>query len=84
MPKVSGGYEIRLADGTLLKAGAPTPITPTSLGALIRLHGIALGGARPGDYELVLRVRDEIGGRTAEVREPFEIAAASLTNPPGN
>jgi VWFA-related protein len=73
MPKVSGGYEIRHADGTLLKAGAPTPITPTSLGALIRLHGIALAGARPGEYEVVLRVRDEIGGRTAEVREPFEI-----------
>jgi VWFA-related protein len=77
MPRVSGGYEIRHADGTLLKAGAPTPITPTSLGALIRLHGIALAGARPGDYEVVLRVRDEIGGRTAEVREPFEIAAAA-------
>jgi VWFA-related protein len=74
MPKVTGGYEIRRADGSLLKAGAPTPIRPTSLGALIRLHGISLAGAGPGDYEVVLRVRDDIAGRTAEVSEPFEIA----------
>jgi VWFA-related protein len=75
MPKVSGGYEIRRGDGSVLKAAAPTLIQPTSLGALIRLHGIALGGATPGDYELVLQVRDEIAGRTVEVREPFQVEA---------
>ena len=73
MPKVSGGYEIRRADGSVLKAGAPTLIRPTSLGALTRFHGIALAGAAPGDYELVLRARDEIAGRTLEAREPFQI-----------
>jgi hypothetical protein len=77
MPKVTGGYEIRRADGSILKAAAPTPIKPTSLGALIRLHGISLDGAGSGDYELVLRVRDEIAGRTAEVSEPFEVTAAA-------
>jgi hypothetical protein len=74
MPKVVGGYEIRRADGSLLKAAAPTPIRPTSLGALIRLHGISLDGAEPGEYDMVLRVRDEIAGLTSEVREPFEVA----------
>jgi len=87
MPKVSGGYEIRRADGALFKSAAPTPIRPTSLGALIRLHGIALEGASPGDYELLLRVKDEIGGRTVEVREPFQVVAgarsASAGAPPG-
>src|SRR4051812_16877214 len=69
MPKVSGGYEIRRADGAVLKSAAPTPIRPTSLGALIRLHGISLEGAPAGDYELILRVKDEIANRTVEVRE---------------
>jgi hypothetical protein len=33
----------------------------------------ARAGAAPGAYELVLRVKDELGGRELEVREPFEI-----------
>jgi hypothetical protein len=73
MPRVTGGYEIRRADGWILKAAAPTSIRPTSLGALTRLHGITLAGAAPGEYELVLRARDEIAGRTVEAREPFEV-----------
>jgi VWFA-related protein len=73
MPKVSGGYAIRRADGPVFKAAAPTRIQPTSLGALIRLHGISLEGAPAGDYEIVLQVRDEIAGRTVEVKEPFQV-----------
>jgi VWFA-related protein len=82
MPKVSGSYEIRRADGSLLKAGAPTLIRPTSLGALTRFHGIALAGAGVGDYELVLRVRDEIAGRTLETREPFAVEEVSAARAP--
>ena len=82
MPKVTAGYEIRRADGTILKAAAPTPIRPTSIGALLRFHGIALAGAAPGDYELVLRARDEIAGRTVETREPFEIGDLSAERGP--
>src|SRR6185295_1509258 len=82
MPKVSGGYEIRRADGWILKAAAPTPIRPTSLGALMRLQGIALAGATPGDYELVLRARDEIAGRTVEAREPFQVGDVSAERAP--
>jgi VWFA-related protein len=77
MPRVASGYEIRRRDGSLLKAGAPTPIRPTSLGALIRLHGIALDSAPPGEYELVLQVRDEITSRALEVREPFQIESGA-------
>ena len=79
MPHVWGGYEIRRADGTVLKAAAPTLIRPTSLGALIRLHGIALEKAAPGAYEGAVTVRDGISGRTLESREPFEVAAAAVT-----
>ena len=82
MPKVAGGYEIRRADGSVLKTGSPTPIRPSSLGALTRFHGIMLAGAAPGDYELVLRARDEIAGRTVEVREPFQIGEVSAERAP--
>jgi hypothetical protein len=73
MPQVSAGYEIRRADGSVLKSAPPTHINPTSLGALIRFHGISLAAATPGEYELVLDVKDEITGQTLESREPFTV-----------
>jgi len=85
MPSVIAGYEIRGRDGALFKSAAPTRINPTSLGSLIRLLGIRLDGAAPGDYELVLVARDEVGLKTVEVREPFAIeetpARAAATRP---
>jgi hypothetical protein len=75
MPRVTAGYEIRRTDGAVFKHSPPTPINPTSVGALLRLNGIALRGASPGRYELVLTVRDELAGRTVEVREPFAIVS---------
>jgi VWFA-related protein len=73
MPRVSAGYEIRRSDGFVFRRAAPTPIIPTSVGSLLRLNGIHLRGARPGEYEFVLRVKDELAGQSVEVREPFEI-----------
>ena len=73
LPRVSAGYEIRRQDGSLFKSAPQTPINPTSIGSLLRLNGIQLAGAAPGAYELVLRVKDELGGQQLEVREPFEI-----------
>jgi VWFA-related protein len=76
MPRVTAGYEIRRTDGVVFKRAAPTPINPTSLGSLLRLNGIALRGAQPGEYELVLTVKDELAGQSVEVREPFEIVSS--------
>jgi VWFA-related protein len=73
MPRVSSTYEIRRADGTLLKRSARTAITPTSLGALLRLQGISLPPAEPGNYELRLSVRDEVANRLLNVQEDFMI-----------
>ena len=73
LPRVSAGYEIRRQDGALFKSAPETMINPTSIGSLLRLSGISLAGAAPGAYELVLRVKDELGGKQLEVREPFEI-----------
>jgi VWFA-related protein len=79
MPRVRAGYEIRRTDGVVFKRSDPTPINPTSVGALLRLNGISLRGASPGQYDLVLTVRDDITGNTVEVREPFTIVGGAAT-----
>jgi len=73
MPKVSAGYVIQGKDGTVVAQVAPSVINPTSLGKLSRLTGTGLQGAAPGEYELVLSLKDEIAGQTMELREPFSI-----------
>jgi VWFA-related protein len=75
MPRVRAGYEIRRSDGVVFKRRDPTPINPTSVGALLRLNGIGLRGAQPGEYELVLTVKDDLADQSVEVREPFEIVS---------
>jgi VWFA-related protein len=76
MPRVVADYQVRKADGSLVVAQVdPTPIRPTSLGRLSRLTGTPLQGAPPGDYELVVNLKDEIAGKTMEAREPFRIVA---------
>jgi hypothetical protein len=46
---------------------------PTSLGTLSRIVVAPLRGAAPGDYELVLQLRDEVSGAALEAREPFRV-----------
>jgi VWFA-related protein len=75
MPQVSAGYEIRRADGMLFRREEPSRIAATSVGALLRLKGIPLRGAPPGEYEIDLTVRDELAGKVVEVREPFVVEA---------
>jgi VWFA-related protein len=71
-PRVTGGYELHRADGSVVRRVAPSPIAPTSIGALQRLIGISLKGlGGPGEYQLVLTVKDEIAGKIQELREPF-------------
>ncbi|HET7295461.1 MAG TPA: VWA domain-containing protein [Vicinamibacteria bacterium] len=73
MPKVSAGWQIRAADGTIRQGTSPTVINPTSLGRLTRLVGTSLKDFSPGAYEFVLSVKDEISGKSLEVREPFSV-----------
>jgi hypothetical protein len=79
MPKVSAGYQIRREDGTVITRVAPTQILPTSLGKLSRLVGTELRDATPGSYEFILELRDEIGGGSVEIREPFQVDAAAAS-----
>jgi hypothetical protein len=54
----------------------PTPIAADADGRVVRLLGLPLDGLTEGAYELVLQVRDEASGATAEQRERFSLAAS--------
>ncbi len=83
MPRVSAGYQIRAADGTV-KDGLPeSVIRPTSLGNLSRLMATTLGGYAPGRYDFVLSLKDEITGKTLEIHEPFTVAAPQAADAGG-
>jgi VWFA-related protein len=79
LPRVSMGYQVRRRDGTLYTQDAPSLINPTPAGALSRMIGFSLDGAAPGDYEIVMRVKDELSGKSLELREPFSVTAALST-----
>jgi VWFA-related protein len=83
MPRVSMSYEVRRKDGTILTRDAPTLIRPTPEGAVSRMIGFPLENATPGEYELVLRFKDEFSGSRLESREPFRVVSAAPTAPTG-
>ncbi len=71
--RVAAGYEIRRTDGAPLLRVEPNLIRPTSLGALSRVFAAPLGGAPPGEYELIVTAKDEVAGTAVAAREPFRI-----------
>jgi VWFA-related protein len=71
-PRVSAGHLLRRADGTVIGRSEPSAIMATSLGAVARLMQVPLN-VDPGDYELVLTVRDELAGQSRELVEPFSV-----------
>ena len=75
MPRVSMGYAVRRADGSVFKQVEPTEIRPTSLGQLSRLFRFELQAAPPGDYELVMAFFDRLSGESLVVTEPFSVLA---------
>lgn len=73
LPRVRAGHEVRRRGGSLVGRTAPTPVTPTSIGAVTRLIQIPLSIVGAGAYELVLTVTDQITGRQVERVEPFVV-----------
>jgi VWFA-related protein len=74
MPRVSMGYSVlKKDDGSVVNRIDPTVIAPTSLGKLSRMIGFGMDTAAPGEYQLVINIRDELSGQTLELREPFTL-----------
>jgi len=81
LPRVSMGYQVRRSDGGLYTQDAPSIINPTPTGSLSRMIGFSLGDATPGDYEIVMRVKDELSGKSLELHEPFSVTAPPASAP---
>jgi VWFA-related protein len=85
MPRVTQGYVVTGPDGKVFVATEPTAIKPTSLGQVARMFGFPLTDAVPGNYEIVMAIRDDLAGRSFEMREPFTVVEplpASAIPPP--
>jgi VWFA-related protein len=72
MPRVVLGYQVEGPDGTVVLSVPPSTLRPTSLGALSRLFGFKLD-TPPGQYEILISVKDELSGEEIELREPFKV-----------
>ena len=79
MPRVVQGYLVRRSDGSLLTSMEPSVINPTSLGKVTRLFGFRLTDAPPGDYEILMTIRDELAGQSMEILEPFTVGPPLAT-----
>jgi hypothetical protein len=74
LPRVSAGLELRMADGRMVREAPATPIAADPDGRVVRFVEMGLDGMEDGSYELVLKVRDEVGGGQLEQRESFRLA----------
>lgn len=71
---VAARYEVRRADGSVLVHTEPATINPDPRGQMSREVPISLEGVPPGDYEIVLNVKDLVSGQAVEVRDPFTVS----------
>ncbi|HUL79490.1 MAG TPA: VWA domain-containing protein [Vicinamibacteria bacterium] len=71
-PHVLGAWTLRRGD-EVVRESPPTLIQPGGDGRLTRTLGISLQGASPGEYALVLAVKDEKTGETHSVAEAFTV-----------
>ena len=71
--RVVGSHELRGPGGAVVKKLEPRPIAGGSGVPPSRFAGLALTGLPAGDYELILKVSDEIGGTSVERHEPLAI-----------
>ena len=71
--RVTMAYEVRRSDGVLYTRGAPSLIEPDADGTLAHMIGFPLHAAPPGDYDIVMQIKDGLTGRTVDLREPFTV-----------
>jgi tetratricopeptide (TPR) repeat protein len=79
-PRVTQGYALLDASGKARLQEAASPLTLGGGGQMARSIAIPLARIAPGEYELVLSFRDEVGGSAKELREPFSVSHPSRPN----
>ena len=76
MPRVSMGYVVRRSNGSVVTQDPVSLVRPAPDGSVTRLVGFSLENASPGEYELLMQVRDEFSGEARVLREPFRVVAS--------
>lgn len=74
-PRVSSSYSVRDRAGVEWAHAEPGWIGTSTGGVQARVGEIGIT-FEPGDYDLVVNVKDEVAGRSLEVREPFSVEPA--------
>ena len=78
-PHVSGGHAILRSDGTVVREIPATAINASS-GGVARTVLFSSANLEPGQYQVVLKVKDEVAGQTVEAVEPFVITGPRATS----
>jgi hypothetical protein len=71
--RVETSYELRSADGTPVRTGAPAPLAADREGRLVQTFQLALDGLTAGPYQLVLRAADRASGAAVERVEALRL-----------
>jgi VWFA-related protein len=71
--EVDAFYVLRTASGRIIQRGLSTALEAGQGGPPTRLLGLPLDGLTPGDYELLIRVRDLATETEAERLEPLRL-----------
>jgi hypothetical protein len=71
--RVASGYHVEAHDGGQVATQPLRPLQPGPNGELGQMYALSLEGMTPGEYEIVLRVQDEVAEKTFEVRDPFTV-----------
>jgi VWFA-related protein len=77
LPRVAAGYSLLDRHGKVRQHEALSPVVPGTGGRLVRVIDLPLTGFVPGEYELVLNVRDEVAGTMDELHERLSVRPPS-------
>ena len=77
LPRVEAGYSLLDRKGKVRQHEALSSVVPGTRGTLTRVIDLPLTGFVPGEYELVLNVRDDVAGITDEFHERLSVRPPS-------
>lgn len=71
-PRVSSALALVAGDGSTIREWDESPIMPDQ-GRVVRTTGLELADLTPGDYQLVIKAKDDVAGQAIEAVEPFQV-----------
>jgi len=77
-PRVRTGYRVESVDGRVIGTQPDSVVAPGPDGELQQMYALNLTGLAPGDYLIVLEVKDDVAGKTLEVFDPFSVGPAQM------